>query len=182
MARPIFLALSAIAILWVWAPASWAKGFYLGAGAGRAEFQVPGELGVFKLDDTGYKVFAGYKFRPFIAVEGTWADLGSASVGEAGSRVEGSAQLVSAHVVGILPANPRFDLFFKLGYAAWSAETYLEETDSRTDESGGEVAYGAGFNIRITPAFAVRFEWETFGDFKNVGNVRMLSGGLSYEF
>jgi OOP family OmpA-OmpF porin len=174
-----FLAVVACVAL---APVARADGFYLGAGIGRADFEVPGQLGVFKLDDTGYKIFAGYRFLPFLAVEGGWVDLGTAAAGDPGTRVEASAELAAAQVMGILPANPRFDLFLKLGYAAWSSKTIVEADGSRTDESGGDIAYGAGFHVRITPAFAVRFEWESFGDFKNISDVGMLSGGLSYEF
>jgi len=64
------LTLTAVAILITLPAAAADNGFYLGLSAGQAEISSE-DYGDFEFegDDIGYKVFAGYRFLTFLAVE-----------------------------------------------------------------------------------------------------------------
>ena len=108
------------------------SGFYVGAGLGNfaADSQSIANGRDFDGSDFGFKVFGGYKFMPYLAVEGEYIDGGepddnydsgtdqlSISIGMSG--FVGSA-------VGILPIGENFDVFAKLGFIYWDADGSLK--------------------------------------------------------
>jgi OOP family OmpA-OmpF porin len=139
-------------------------------------------------DATGdaWKVFAGYRFTPYVAVEVAYADLGRdrmssvipANVSQlAGAftidrRVEG----FGADVVGTLPIGPRFAVFARAGAfrAHVRSDVALEgnvafaddaTARSRRNADSRTIAhYGVGGEWRFAPCYALRLEWERFAD------------------
>lgn len=165
---------------------------YLGFGVGKSDYDsgnvIPDLITSGSVDgkDTGFKVFGGYQFNPHFAVELAYVDLGKAAYNGnffgapvAGGSVETSGLNVSA--VGILPLNPSFELFGKIGLFAW--ESKARDTTAGAPFSGkaddADVSFGLGMAYNITRNVSIRAEWERF---KAVDDIDLLSLGLAFKF
>lgn len=155
-------------------------GFYVGAGAGQASIKVDDILGIYGFEfdesDTGFKVFGGYKFLPWLGVEVGYLDAGSPSQGgplyQDGTgawKLGVDVQSMVAAAVFALPLGEKFELFVKPGLAYWSSRTSVyvndpgnfEGNDSFDDEDAAfYVGGGAGFNF--SERFGIRLEYEWF--------------------
>ena len=166
------------------------NGFYLGAGVGVSTINASdidddlGDIG-FSDSETGYKIFAGYRFLQFFAVEGSYVDFGSMSdafdseIGEVGFDIAVTGWDLFA--VGILPIGP-VDLFAKVGGIRWDADirAYLGDLSDRDSGSGTDVAYGIGVGFRLW-RLALRGEFEMF-DIEDSDDVYMISIGAAFVF
>lgn len=132
-------------------------GLYVGADVGNADFGSD--------DDTAFKLYAGYKFHPNVAVEGGWAQL----FDKGGSEVT-SLELVA---VGILPLAHQFSLLGKLGFASVDVDTPLGG-DTKT-----ELTYGIGAQYDVTPMIGVRAGWQRYDTDQEID---LLSVGVVVRF
>jgi hypothetical protein len=103
-------------------------GFYAGVGVGEASYSDIEELNNLCTDygitctvddkDTAYKVFAGYQFNNFIALEAGWVDLGTitaeASVGGP-ATIEADVAGVALNIVPQIPIGDLGAVFGKAG-------------------------------------------------------------------
>lgn len=153
-------------------------------------------------DDTGYKLFAGYRFNQNLAVEGSWTDLGKFSatrnvtapaVGSVTGNVKTNGWNVD--VVGLLPLQNNFTLYGKVGAFFSTTKTSLSTsgavvlaagTDPNRKKSETNVKWGLGAEYDFSKTTALRAEWERF---ENVGDNRtgesdvdLLSVGLQFRF
>ena len=143
--------------------------------------------------DTGWKVFAGYRFMKYLAVEGAYTDLGeftahstvtSPSAGIVDSSIETDAWTISA--LGILPLGDSFSLFGRVGVNLWSADISATGSgggvtaSASDDDDGTDWVYGVGAAWNFTNNLSLRGEWERYdlGD----GDVDLWSAGLSWNF
>lgn len=153
-------------------------GFYLGAAAGEVEFEDIGELetacetaGVrcnSDDTDTGFKLFAGYQFGPFFAVETGYVDLGKL---KAGVNVPIRAQAdfeTKGGFVSLLPQVPLGDIgsiYGRVGVAAIDAELTARVPSLGFDESDsgtvGAFTFGFGGALHFRQ-LTVRVEWERY--------------------
>jgi hypothetical protein len=151
------------------------NGFYIGGSLGNAtiEQNLPDNDIDIDSDDTGYKIFGGFKFT-ILAIEGGYVDFGKPS--QNNSEVELSGwDLFGLLNLGIGPV----DLFGKLGIFAWDSETIVTGEPS-LDKDGTDPAYGIGAGLSFG-SFSVRAEYEYF-DMSDFDNVTMFSIGGSYTF
>jgi OOP family OmpA-OmpF porin len=168
-------------------------GFYVGAGIGLSSLDVyefyPTLGDAIENGDLAYKAYGGYRFSKFLAVEGSYALLGSPQWQERnvlGNRetAEVSVKGWDAFVVGILPVSKSFDIFAKVGLIAWDTEitsVRIQEVIFSESESGTDPAYGLGFGWWVGTNVTLRLEGEvlTIGDYDDVGQ---YSVGVSYTF
>src|SRR5690349_6680248 len=106
-------------------------GFYVGAGVGTAtmELDTDEDLHGFKFDadDTAFKVFGGYNFNQYFALEASYFDGGDqeetvvAIPGFTGTVEVGTTGLI-ASVIGRVPLGELFSLYGKLGFASYDVE------------------------------------------------------------
>ena len=165
---------------------------YLGFGVGKSDYDsgnaIPDLItsGSFDGKDTGFKIFGGYQFNPHFAVELAYVDLGKASYSGDffGAPVNGGSLEtwgLNASVVGILPLNPSFELFGKIGVFGW--ESKARDTTAGAPFSGkadgGDLSFGLGMALNITRNVSIRAEWERF---KAVDDIDLLSLGLAFKF
>ena len=166
------------------------NGFYLGAGIASAQIEVDDVYADFsEVDfdekDTGYKLFAGYRFLDFLAVEGGYVDFGnptySTTMGDTVLNTSFALDGWDACVVGILPIGP-VDLFAKAGFFWWDAEVDAAIDDSSWSglDSGSDPVYGIGAAVWLGQ-FSIRAEYEIF-DISEADNVSQISLGLAYTF
>jgi len=159
---------------------------------------------------SGFKLFGGYSFNEYIAVELSYIDMGevdanSSSSGtffdSADNPVDGDlfASAKASVDAFTLDANLSYPiasfaaLFVKAGVYAADAElessagsSFSTESinESRTDSSSG-LHFGIGANFRVTDAIGLRAEWERLDNVEANGgesDVDLISAALIYSF
>src|SRR5882757_2809223 len=111
-------------------------GFYLGAGIGKARVTLedPNPAYDFKGTATSTRVLAGYRFLPWVAVEGAYTDFGKAEDTVVGQRLRSDFDAWSLGPVGMLPLGP-VDLKAKLGLSRWKGSLRNVRTGYRSSFS-----------------------------------------------
>lgn len=151
------------------------------------------------LDDEshkGFKVYGGYQFNRYFAVEGGYFYLGefsyTANTTPSGS-LDGTIELngFNLDVIGIMPLSDRFSLFGLVGAARAEADDTFVGTgavnvfDPNPTERGTKVKFGVGLRWAFTDNVAMRFEAERYrvGDaIGNTGDIDLYSVGLAFRF
>lgn len=123
----------------------------------------------------GLKFFGGYRFNPYIAVEGFAAYLGTFdSYADDGYGVDSFAsaevKTLGVAAVGMFPVSERVSLLGKLGAHSWSAEGSIDLWDSVAGDgyagsykvSGNDFMGGLGVEINFGERAAMRVELEYF--------------------
>ena len=154
------------------------NGFYLGAAVSQS--QIDGFGGNLDLDDTGYKVIAGFRPLDVFAVEVNYMDLGSDSATLGAARFNAEATALAAFGMLMLPL-PLVDLYVKAGVAYWETKGSLSSiTVSRFKDDGTEFAYGAGVQAHFG-SLGARLEYESF-DIEDTDGIDLFSLGLTWTF
>ena len=169
------------------AQADVAPGFYVGAGFGTTEISEE-SIEDFTADDsdTGLKVFGGYSFNEYFAIEASYFDFGEASgtiedpfLGDFDFAVGITG--INAAAVARIPVAEMFALFGKVGFASYDLEfdVSLGDISGSDSESETDMVYGGGAALSFG-AFEVRAEYEVL----NVedGDVNMISLTGAYRF
>lgn len=195
------------------------KPFYVGGGAGwsrlvldRADFPIGSET-TFAADpaqqpltdsrdqsSVGWKVFAGWRFNPWLAVEAGYSDLGESKIQYSNAFGTADATLKNqAWTLALVPqvhfgqGGQGFSLFGKLGAAFNRTETTLSATLGGVQVGGNgrsnstTFLWGVGGGYDFTPQFGLRMEYESYG---NVGEqngsgraeVSLVSGSAIVRF
>jgi len=188
------------------AQAHWYIGVTLGASNANISQEVVAVTGatstVFLTDsrDPGFKVFAGYRFNRYFAVEGGYAWLGefqattqvtAPTTGALNANIRVIGLYIDA--VGMLPVGDRFAAFAKVGWLGSETRTFRStsgtvtsglNTNASTDQAN--LSYGLGVQYDLEKNVTLRFVWERYikvGDV-NTGefNIDLYSGGLLFRF
>ena len=162
-------------------------GWYAGGGVGRSaasidEPRITSSLAgqglattAFATDerDVAYRLFGGYQFNRYFAVEGGWFDLGrfgfEATTSPAGT-LSGNVRMrgLNMDVVGSLPLTERLSLLGRVGVAhaqtrgsfgASGAAPMLYPSASTSERSAG-IKYGLGVGWRLNESWDLRAEGE----------------------
>jgi OOP family OmpA-OmpF porin len=162
------------------------SGPYLGGAIGQTRFTEWCDAGTTICDDrdSGWKLFGGYRFNRYFALEGSYIDWGEVTATvplPAGppAHVAASQKSYGIAAVGSLQLGPQFSVFGKLGILSTEQETRRVSPSPRTiqrDES--ELHYGVGAAYSLSSNWALRGEWENTEKLK----VQMLSIGVEYRF
>ncbi len=145
--------------------------------------------------DIGYKLFGGYQFNKYFALEGGYFDLGkfefTATTVPAGT-LRGNIKVTGLNfdAVGILPITEKFSAFGRVGL------TYAESKDSFTgtglvttrnsspSENDANYKFGVGLQFHFTESLGMRAEAERYRIDDAVGNkgdIDLISVGLIYR-
>jgi hypothetical protein len=163
------------------------KGFYLGAGVSQTkiddfgqEFGV-GDVDDFEIDDTTWKVIAGFRLLNWLAIEANYVDLGSQDTEVAGVGFDADASAITAYGIGIVPVGP-IDLFGKIGVARWEVDGSFRGVtiNDLEEDNGTEFAYGAGVQLRLG-SLAGRLEYETY-DIENTDGLEQITLAVTWTF
>lgn len=157
-----------------------APGFYVGASVGEASVELSDVD--FDESDTSFKVFGGYAFNQYFAVEAAWFDGGKAEERFGSNSVAVELTGLNASAVGRLPLGEVFTLFGKVGFATYDAEVSERVAGETFSEDGSDedFSYGAGGEFRFGQAFSLRAEYEVVDAADAEFNV--LSVGGVYRF
>jgi OmpA-OmpF porin, OOP family len=205
------LALTALAIT---ASSSYAlasdDGWYIGGNAGESratidDSRITGDLlsdgfTVTSIDNDdkhfGFKLFGGYQFFKYFALEGGYFNLGQ--FGFAANTLPpggltGNLKVSGGNfdAVGILPFTENFAAFGRFGYDyAYTKDNFAGSgavvvADPERGEHSSNFKYGVGLQYAITRSFDVRAEAERYRIDDAVGNkgdIDLFSIGVLYRF
>ena len=149
---------------------------------------------------TGIRMFGGYRFNQYFAVEGGYLDFGETTLNAtttgppATAYQETDASGFSVQAVGNWPITERIGVHAKLGGVYWNARAKFRVAldgapwDAWSEnESGSDWVYGLGVNAAINEHLSMRLEYEVY---RNVGepsktgqsDVDFVSAGLVVYF
>jgi OOP family OmpA-OmpF porin len=146
--------------------------------------------------DFGYKVFGGYQFNQYLALEGGYFDLGqfgfSANTLPAGT-LNGNIRLRGANLdaIGFLPFTEKLSGFVRVGlnYAdardSFHGSGLVQVSDPSPQKKAFNYKFGLGLQYELTPSLATRLEAERYridDAIGNKGDIDLLSVGLVYRF
>jgi hypothetical protein len=157
------------------------NGFYLGAGVTQAKVDDIFNTNL-KIDNTGYKIIAGFRPLDLLAVEANYIDLGDESRNLGLANGTADAKAFAAFGMLFLPI-PIVDVYAKAGLARWKLDGRVNGGNTTlfsTDDSGTEFAYGAGAQLQFG-SLGARLEYESF-DIDNTDGAEIISLGVTYTF
>ncbi len=157
--------------------------FYAGASVGPATVDLCDDLSGLGVtgcddDDTGLKLFAGSRINQNLAVELGWVDLGELKATAPGGPARLQVDGIQAAALGILPLNPTWRAFGKVGLYLWDVDA--RGPGGSFSDDGTDIMFGGGAAWNVARGFDLRFEWERFdvdGD-----DIDMFSAGVQFNF
>ena len=188
-----------------------ATNWYFGAGylQSEADTDIAGLTGTASLDekDSGFKIFGGYQFNPYLGLEMAYADLGTVSLkGNNGDTFtyKGAAYSFTANNANleldtwVIEVGGKFSLpldlvtgqdylkyitpFAKLGGFYWDQEATVTASGvngGSISDDGFDFYFGAGLQINIHKNFAISGEWQRYtGD----GSIDTYGANLIIRF
>lgn len=171
-----------------------ATGLYFGGGAGQSEVKDLCE-GATTCDDTdtAMKLFAGYSFNRFLAVEGGYVDFGEGSASGVALGVPFSATAeawgITAHAVGSIPIWKGLSLIGRVGAVFWNVDVSatVDGVPLEADDDGVSLAAGAGVQWMFGRNFGVRAEYEFFdavgeSDLTEESDIQVISVSALFKF
>ena len=185
-------------------------GWYLGGNVGRSETDVDEEriaddllnqgfATTFMDDnerDTGFKVFGGYQFGRFFALESGYYDLGDfgfTSFTVPPGTLHGvlGARGLNLDAVLSMPFTPKFSAFLRGGVAYSEVKGAFEGTglvnvvEPNSEKRAANYKFGAGLEYMFTHRFGMRLEGERYRIDDSVGNkgdIDLYSAGVIFRF
>jgi OOP family OmpA-OmpF porin len=145
------------------------EGFYLGGGIGDfsssidevSNFDELNDAGIdFTDGDNAMKLFAGWNFNRFFAVQGDYVDFGDQS-GAVSPSVGGTSNVkgFAPSIVGTLPIGP-VELFGRVGVMFYNLDVNLNGGQV-IDDSANDMVWSAGVGIDIADRLNLRLEYES---------------------
>jgi hypothetical protein len=171
------------------------NGVYLGAGWGQFNLDLEGldDVGsglrdVADSDDNAWKLFAGYRFNPYFALEGAYIDFGThddrfdTSGSDGNYRVQLSG--FAPYVMGTVPLGP-VELFARLGYLFYDNDVRIDfdspGPDIDSSHSGSDLLYGGGVGVTILERLNLRAEYEVV-DLEDASNSDAMWLAAAWRF
>jgi hypothetical protein len=142
------------------------KGFYAGAGLGQFNVKVDdiddvaATVSEFDSDDTSYRIFGGWRFSRFIAVDLAYIDFGGPDEDVNGQRVKAEVDGFAPAVYGTFPLGP-IEVFAKAGYLFYDLDVEIggEKVDAASG-SDEDLIYGVGLGLTLFERLSARVEYE----------------------
>jgi opacity protein-like surface antigen len=144
------------------------KGFYLGGGIGDFSSSIDEVNSLDQIDDAGIdftdgdnamKLFAGWNFSRFFALQGDYVDFRSQS-GAVSPSVSGTSDVegFAPSLVGTLPVGP-VELFARVGMMFYNIDINLNG-GQLIDDSANDLVWSAGIGIDVLDRLNLRLEYE----------------------
>lgn len=146
--------------------------------------------------DTGFKVFGGYQFNKYFALESGYYDLGdfgytSFTVPQGTLHGVLGARGLNLDAVLSMPFTPKFSAFVRAGAAYSEVEGAFEGTglvnvvEPNSESKETNYKFGAGVEYMFTRWFGMRLEAERYRIDDSVGNkgdIDLYSAGVLFRF
>jgi len=167
---------------------AYAEGAYIGADVifGHYTFDVPGvAINDDSANSVAGRILAGYNFNQTWAIEGGYADFGTAKYNFSNGSLNTKTHSLYVAAKASVPLDEKFSLFGKLGAARNDVDREGSGSGTAFTQSfiHGSLYAGVGAEYKLNDKFAVTFELEHCGFLNSVnGNDVVISTGLRYNF
>lgn len=186
------------------------SGWYIGANAGQSRATIDNaRIASGLLDagftttsigdndkDFGFKLYGGYQFNRYFAIEGGYFDLGQfgfKAYTQPHGMLKGDIKLKGLNIdlLGILPITEKFSAFARIGADYAKVDDHFTGTgsvnvlDPSPSKRATNYKFGLGLQYNFVPSFGMRLEAERYRIDDAVGNkgdVDLYSLGLIYQF
>ena len=166
------------------------SGFYAGAGVGTFDVEiddfddVDDTIDRYDSDDTAWKVFGGWRMKPYLGFELAYVNLGSPDdeiLPDTDLTIETDG--FAPYVVGTLPIGDWFEVFAKAGYYWYDIEAQISTPigSLSEDDSDSTFTWSAGAGLNIFERVNIRLEYEQF-DFDTSDDAQALWLTGAYRF
>lgn len=170
--KPVLVAAMALAASTAW---SADNGFYVGAGIGMSDVSANVPMyRDFSGNDFAYKLFVGYDFMKYLAVEGGYVDGGTPSDRGVDVGIDGW----DLQVIGKWPVTEAFDLHARLGWAWYQGDVKGYGFHDSADDN--DLLYGLGVGYTFGEHLWLTGDWEALNI--SDGDVNLFTVGLAYKF
>jgi OOP family OmpA-OmpF porin len=169
MSRLTWAAAIALGLMSMPALAADDAGFYAGVGVGQMNIDFSGDVDgtpiSFNDGDTAFRVFGGWDFNQYFAVEAAYVDGGTASktfdIVGVSTKVDIDVTGWDVMLRGNLPMGESAYAFAEVGMIFWDAGFKATATGVSTtaSDSGDDLAYGGGFGFHLGDNAGVRIEY-----------------------
>jgi OOP family OmpA-OmpF porin len=134
------------------------SGVYVGGSLGQARQKFTG----FEGNDTAYKLFGGWSFNKYFAVEGGYVDAGTESDTLGALDVDISSDGFFVQGIGKWPLGRFVAPYAKFGYVFYDSTTKVSANGQSFSESENDAdfIYGGGLGFRLGDNFRLRAEYE----------------------
>lgn len=151
------------------------SGAYIGGGWGKFNLNIrnlsdvgSGVSTIAESDDNAWKLFGGYRFNPYFALEAAYIDFGTPSDRFTATGSNGNYRVklrgFAPYVVGTLPLGP-VELFARAGYYFYDNDVRIDfdspGPDIDSSHSRSDFIYGAGLGFTFFGRLHARAEYET---------------------
>lgn len=146
--------------------------------------------------DAAYRIFLGYRFKRYFAVEGGYFDLGTfgfTAITVPAGALRGNIKLegLDLGLIGIAPCTEKFSVFGRIGAnrvaakAIFAGSGFVNVLDPSRSTRATNYEFGVGLEYDFTETFGMRAEAQRYrvddaGDHK--GDIDLYSLGLLYRF
>jgi OOP family OmpA-OmpF porin len=161
--------LATLVILLVFAAPAFAdneRGLYAGAGVGAFFLKadtvedITGIVSEFDSDDTSFKVFAGWRFAPYFAMEAAYIDFGGPDDDPGGVNIKAEIDGVAPYLIATLPLGP-LELYARAGYMFYDLNVEVNGQEAGSVSGSDEdLIYGAGLGITLFGRINASLEYE----------------------
>jgi len=134
------------------------SGFYLGAGIGEARQSAEG----FDGSDSTFRLFGGYAFNPYLAVEGGYVDGGEQTDTQGSLRVAVKSDGFFVAGLAKLPLGKYVAPYLKVGLVSYDSTATVSSGNVSVSESesNSDLLYGVGLEFKLGDHFRLRAEYE----------------------
>lgn len=163
--------------------------FYAGVSAGQAKVKDfcagAGSMGISCKDtSSAWRLYGGREFPRGLAIEASYADLGSVDASAGKLRASVNARVFDLSGIVSVPVGV-FRAFGKLG--VYNAQTKADSNFGFADsKSNTGLTYGAGLRYHFSPTVGARTEWQRYQKMGggNIGeaNIDTFSAGVFVRF
>jgi OOP family OmpA-OmpF porin len=131
------------------------EGLYIGGGIGDFSSSID-----FTDGDNAMKLFAGWNFNRYFAVQGDYVDFGD-QAGAVSPSVGGTSNVkgFAPSIVGTIPLGP-VELFGRVGMMFYNLDVNLNGGGQVIDDSANDLVWSAGVGIDIKDRLNLRLEYE----------------------
>jgi OOP family OmpA-OmpF porin len=149
-------------------------GPYIGAGIGQFNTKIShfedvdnGIQDISNSDDTAWKIFAGYRFLPYLGVEAAYIDFGKPSDDFSATGSNGNYRVkihgFAPSLIGRVPLGP-VELFAKVGEYYYNVDTRVDfdapGPGIHTKHSRNDFLWGGGVSAVVLSRLELRAEYE----------------------
>jgi OOP family OmpA-OmpF porin len=138
-------------------------GFQFGAAIGQSSLRLTSSdiAGSLTMDDIGMKVFGGYRFNQYFALEASYTNGGTLEESEGFSSIQFKPKTIGGYAIGTVPLNHILSLHGRVGIARWESDLAVSDgfTTVSANGHGSEPHWGVGASATFQNV-VVRAEFE----------------------